>query len=345
MAAAAQDAGVFLVDRVLRPWNNAPLLEAYSREDSDLIEEGIKYMLASGERQWLVLLTPLANGTMYYVAIFRNGGSLNLVQFRIQIMPTGMKTRFRAVQVPDRVRMLYGIGFTSDAISQDDDTAVFWDVHHDCWASVFRAIRDSRLVLAGLESLKLGYNLDRFSGWKHPRHFDLCTLYGMDITNQMKIALRGLCSPDAASTLMVCDPFYNRHFVAFLARRNSVRVVEEIKVVDIEVEFGELHGERNTMAWERKVAFPPDMGNLFPNIRFESERLTDAEKHVLFQEPVLRYYQGGYDRYYGPRLLALAMGMHERLSKPDDTPGVALPDVRLRNLDSELVAKIAALAL
>jgi hypothetical protein len=346
MAAAAQVQELISVDRADPAWYVQRNFQPYSEEDSKSIERAIRYVLASPRpaEYYLVPLTPLGNGTQYSVAIIWREPLLTMFQFRIVITGAEMPTRYRAVDVPDSIKAEYpGAIFVSTKTDNYDDAHLFWMVHRESCVSAFRVFGVARPLLCNgiTTTLMLTYVKDVGVWGETPllsqRYFSP-VLGGL-----IQTSLCELCTPEVEmSSVMVSDPSNGDRFVAILTNKNSNGEVEEVNVVDITVMKST---PDNTASRERQVVFPLNMGQIFPNIRFKSERLTDAEKNILFQEPVRRHYEGKVDDYFVLCRLALAMSMHKRLSKPDDTPGVALPRFHLRNLDSELVAKIAALAL
>jgi hypothetical protein len=332
---------LFSIDRANRPWVDPYRYVPYDPVDSVRIEMGMQMTLtvADAKKRLLVPLVPLANGVVYYAAISRVERVVNTVQFRIELGEHGeVFARIRPIETPAGVRAAYPhIAFRSVQLDEVDIECLFWGVLRKDW----RVVHDGVSLLNpqhGVVGIGPALTYDhRPDAWTLAIDPTMLTAYGRDFSARIELTLREMCAPRGGGLIrcMVFNLNNQSHSVAVVRTGEGGAMI--INMVDIRVDIYPVY-----IVKQRRVLFSPNMQQLFPGgVEFRSVPLTDAEKHDLIQEPVHRHYAtktGGYlmEHYRIPRLTALAMGLHPRLSS-------ACRGVGIGSLDREVLVLIASM--
>ncbi len=123
------------------------------------------------------------------------------------------------------------------------------------------------------------------------------------MASRMEIALREVCG-GVRTVLLVPNPDFDFHFMVVLRNGTAINLVD-------------VHVVPQIFLFEHMVIFHPQMALMFPGFQFTSIPLTDAEKQVVFQAPVLQCYQAMSDMHNDKhnltlRATAVAMSLHPR---------------------------------
>ncbi len=323
----------FSVDRARTPWNPPALYVPYEPRECVRIGAGLQGMLTvpGAKKELLIPLPPLIDGTVYYAAVTRVDRQVRTVQFRMEAMPSGSwAMRIRPIRVSDAVRDRYrSITFVSDQLQEVDGERLFWRVMRKSWEKAYDAVsvlNPQHVVLGGGA---FGYDDRPVEGWTQAlTPLVHQAVYNPPLGARIEIALHELRVPGGKTeTLVVFDRLNKDHAVA-LIRTGTV-----INAVDLQFATYPVR----TM-WQRRAIFPPHINAFFPGVQFTSAQLSDAEKDALIQQPVLRHYATIVDGYvndyvHTPRLTALAMSLHPRLSG----------GAGIGRLDREIIVLIAKL--
>jgi hypothetical protein len=288
-----------------RPWVVPRTYVNYNPFDSARIEAGFRAMLTipGTKKVLLVPLAPLANGLQFYVAIMRDWNDerrFKVSQFRLEMRPTGMFICSRPINIPDTFRAAYPhISFTTELLDTVDSKHLFWKAHRKQSEMEYDMISLSNPQHIAFGGMGLGYDF-RIDGWTQPPSPLHHHVYGRVISTRMEIALHEVCR-SVRTALMVY--VYGHRFIAILRNGNVINLVD----VNV-VQYPEVK------AFEHMVIFHPQMALMFPGFQFTSARFTDADKQVVFQEPVLKHYQALNDKHHRhPRAIAMGMSLHPRL--------------------------------
>jgi hypothetical protein len=340
---------MFLFDNGLNPWVQPPVYVPYSENDSRRIECGLREMLSLGEggrfpkKALLVPLAPLRGDIVYCVAITREDRVINIVQYRPEFFPGAGDgaERVRSIQVSANVQASYPhITFisSSPSLSPHRGRDVFWNSLRDTWnlgCEKISIFNPTPIPDVGGDTLRYRSAGHGF-GVANQQVAGFEIAYDAVFDGRIKIVLRQMCAPLGLSTMVVYETpdGDGGHSVAMIRRGTDSLV----NVVDCLSSVG---GERFSIT-ERMVIFPPVMTQLFPGFEFESVQLTDAEKLILFREPVLDRYRAASDarvfkHYHAPRRVALAWALHARV--------VRQGTCAISRFSRELVIRIANMAL
>jgi hypothetical protein len=323
----------FSVDHARIPWNRQAIFVKYNMSECARIKMGLEMMttVPNTKKEILIALPPLANGTAYFVAVVRVDRTVRIVQFRMELMPGGEGiARVRPIQVSAAVQLEYPhITFVSDQFQEADSERLFWRVMRKSWERAYdvMSLSNPQHILMGGGTF--GYDNRPVEGWAQAlAPLVNQSVYNPGFNSRIEIALHELRVPGGGTTtLLVFDRLNKDHAVA-LIRTGTV-----INAVDLQMATYPVR-----IITQRRAIFPPHINVFFPEVQFTSVQLSDAERDALVQEPVARHHHALTNPYYVehyriPRLTALAMSLHPRLST----------GVGLGGLDHEIIVLIAGM--